>query len=86
METLIHADIFFFVTTIFIVVITAVIVVASVYIIGILRDLREISAKAKIEGEQILEDVKNLRENVKQEGANLKQISRFFSSLFKKRK
>jgi len=86
METLIHADVFFFVTTIFIVVITAVILVASVYIIGILRDLREISAKAKIEGEEILVDVKNLRENVKREGANLKHISHFFSTLFKKRK
>ena len=86
MEDLIHADVFFFVTTIFIVVITAVILVASVYIIGILRDLREISAKAKIESEQILDDVKNLRENVKREGANLKHISRFFAALFKKRK
>ena len=86
MEDLIHADVFFFVTTIFIVVFTAFILVASVYVIGILKDLREISRKAKTEGEEILVDVKNLRENVKREGANLKQISRFFSSLFKKRK
>jgi hypothetical protein len=65
MEDLIHADVFFFVTTIFIVVVTAVLTVASVYIIGILQDLKHISGKAKIEGEEILADVKTLRENVK---------------------
>jgi biopolymer transport protein ExbB/TolQ len=86
MEDLIHADVFFFVTTIFIVVVTAAIFVASIYVISILKDLKVISQKARIEGEEIIEDVKNLRENVKREGANLKQISRFFSALFKKRK
>jgi hypothetical protein len=86
MEDLIHADVFFFVTTIFIVVITAFLMVASVYVIGILKDLKHISGKAKIEGEEILADVKTLRENVKREGASLRQISRFFSALFKKRK
>ena len=86
METLAKADIFFFITTIAVVVVSLVVVIVAIYLIRILKDLKHISARAKVEGDELMEDIKNLRENVKIQGAGLKNISRFFSSLFNKRK
>jgi len=86
MDSLIHADVFFFITSISIFIVTVIIVIAAFYIIKILRDLKHISERAKTEGDELLDDMKKLRENVKIQGAGLKNISKFFSSLFNKRK
>jgi len=86
METLFHADVFFLVTTIFVFVLTVVLTVSAFYFIQIMRNLRDISDKAKIEGGEIMEDMKNLRENIKIEGKSLKHIFRFFYKLFDKNK
>ncbi|MCX6763696.1 MAG: hypothetical protein NTZ97_03110 [Candidatus Moranbacteria bacterium] len=86
MENFIKADIFFFITSIFVVILTIVLAIGAFYVIAILRDLKHISARAKVEGDELMEDIKNLRQNVKIQGAGLKSISRFFSSLFNKKK
>lgn len=49
METLIHADIFFFVTTIAVAAFGILGTIAFIYLIGILRDIRK--ASRKLEGE-----------------------------------
>lgn len=86
MRTLIHADIFFFITSIFVVVLTIVLAVAGVYFILILRDMKYISRKVKIEGEEIIGDVKELREKIREEGVGLRSIGKLFGFFSGKRK
>jgi len=86
MITLIHADIFFFVTAIFVVLLTIFLAVAGTYLVLILRDMKEISKKVKTEGGEIIEDVKKVREKIEEEGAGLAAIGRMFGLFSKKRK
>lgn len=47
MDTLVHADVFFFITTIAVIAITSFLVVALFYIVEILKNFRDISATLK---------------------------------------
>jgi len=67
MQTLIHADIFFFVTTIAVVIVAVVLAVVLVYIAIILADIRELSRTIKKEGAEIIDDVHAFRDEVKEE-------------------
>lgn len=86
MATLIHADIFFFVTAVFVVLLTIFLAVAGTYFVLILRDMKEISRKVRAEGEEIIEDVNELRKKIKEEGAGLRGIGRMLRFLSRKRK
>ena len=81
MEELIHADIFFFVTTIAVVVVTIAVVIASVFFIRILRDLKDVSRRIRDEAEDIEEDIEVLRTAVKTEGFKLRHLFSFFFGL-----
>lgn len=85
METLIKADIFFFITSIFIIFLTVGFGVALVYIIPILKDMRHLSALAREEGDKLSEDLDELRSAVKEEGQKAKSIIGYFLALFMKR-
>ncbi|MBX4197880.1 hypothetical protein KW782_00930 [Candidatus Parcubacteria bacterium] len=85
METLIHADIFFFITTIAVVLISIGIIVAIVYIIKILRTVSHVSDKVKEESEEILLDLKHLRGNVKSQGFRWSYVKQFIRSIFKRK-
>lgn len=86
METLYHADIFFFITAIAVIVVGIVLAVVGMYFILILRDLRAIVALGKRESELIAQDVKDLRDTVRKDGAQARQVFGFFSKLLKKNK
>ncbi len=86
MRTLIHADIFFFLTSIFVIVLTVVLSVGGVYFILILRDMKDISRKVKNEGGEIVADVKKVREKIEEEGIGLASIGKLFGLFSKKRK
>lgn len=86
MNTLIHADIFFFITTIWIVVISAIIAVILVYIAIIFNDLRHISRKVREGSENLADDLDEWRASVKAEGFKLQNIFKYFTHLFSKRK
>ncbi len=86
MRTLIHANIFFFITSIFVIVLTLILGIAGAYVILILRDMKEISKKVKTESEEIIEDVKELREKIREEGVGLRNIGRLFGLFSKRRK
>lgn len=80
-ETLIHADIFFFISTIALVLVGAGIVIALVYAIKILKNIkyisdrvRDISDKIKEESVEIMADVKTLRKNLRDEGLKWKGV------------
>ena len=47
MDSLIHADIFFFITSIAVVVVTVVFIIASFYLIPTLKNLRDVSRTLK---------------------------------------
>ncbi len=53
METLIHADVFFFVTTVAVVIVGALMVIALIYVITILARFKEMLARARAAGERI---------------------------------
>jgi ABC-type multidrug transport system fused ATPase/permease subunit len=94
MQTLIHADIFFFVTTIAVVLVTLVAVIVLIYIIFILKDIRELSRTIKKEGQEIMEDVHVFRQETKEEAKysmknNSSTAAAFFNliaNLFARRK
>lgn len=73
-ETLIHADIFFFVSTIALVLITAGIVIAFVYVIRILKDVQEMTEKGKHEWDEIVADSRKLRSALRDEGMKWKHV------------
>lgn len=85
MGTLIHADIFFFITSIFVVFLTVGFGVALVYIIPILKDMRHLSALAREEGDKFTQDIDDLRSAVKEEGMKAKSIIDYFLALFIRR-
>jgi hypothetical protein len=69
MQELIHADIFFFISAVAVVVITAGLVSVFYYLIRILKNVHEISERAKKVSEEIETDIESLRNGVKG-GAN----------------
>lgn len=71
---MLKSDIFFFLTGLAVVVVTALIVIALVYVIKILRDVKDISHTVKEESEEIKGDIDTLRENVKKGGNKIKTI------------
>ena len=84
MDTLIKADVFFFITTVAIIVLSLLLAVLIIYIIKISKDIKYISNKAKNEADLIAEDLSDLRENVKEKGVKLKYLISFFNNLRKK--
>ncbi|MEO8637313.1 MAG: hypothetical protein ABI430_00225 [Candidatus Taylorbacteria bacterium] len=85
MDSLIHADIFFFITTIAVILLTLGLIVALVYAIRILKSVDHISTKVKEESDRVIEDLGELRSNVKDNGWKLGHIMRFFRKVFKKK-
>ena len=81
-ESLIHADIFFFISTIALTIINIGIIIVLIYIIRILKTAHDITEKIKIESTEILEDIKKLRLTLRNEGAKWKQIADLFRNFF----
>jgi len=85
METLIHADIFFFITTIWVVILSAIFVVILWNVAFIVNDLRHISRKIRDGSEALSEDLHDLRTVIHTEGANANQVWKYFKHLFSRR-
>jgi predicted PurR-regulated permease PerM len=71
MDTFIHADIFFFVTTIVLVVFAAFGVILLIYSVKIVRTVSDIANTIKTESKNIAEDIESIREQVKEKGSKL---------------
>ena len=82
MDTLIHADIFFFVTTIAVVVITIALTVLVVYLVKVFRSVRKIADMVSDETVLVRKDIADLRSEVRVRGARavgmLDWVDRFF--------
>jgi uncharacterized protein YoxC len=86
MATLIHADIFFFVTTIVVVVVGIALTVALIYLAKVLSDLRKITKEVHEETVLFREDLKNLRTDVRREGFKLWRLVDFGKQFFERKK
>lgn len=75
MQTLVHADIFFFISTICLVVLTLIVGAALVFAVAIMRDVRKISARMAKASEDIEKDIELLRSAVRAEGTKVKGIA-----------
>ncbi len=82
METLIHADIFFFISTIALIIISIGLVIAVIYVIKILHNIFHVSEKVKEGSDEILSDIQNLRADVKTQGFRVQYVMGFIKSLF----
>ena len=92
MQSLIHADIFFFVTTVALILISICLTIALIYIIRILRNIFEVSNTVKSEGAEIISDIREISTNLREKtsgvgfGVGLSFLKRLFSSLNRRRK
>jgi hypothetical protein len=86
MNTLVHADIFFFVTTFAVVVVAIVLTIALVYLAKVLSDVKEITKQVKEETILFREDIGGLRGDIKKEGFRVERFMLFVRNLFKKKK
>lgn len=83
MNTLIHADVFFFVTTVAVIVVGAVSTIALIYLASILSDIKEVTRQVKEETILFREDIKGLRSDIMKEGFRVERLVMFFRNLFK---
>jgi hypothetical protein len=81
MSTLIHADIFFFLTSIFVGVLIIGAIIIIVLIIPILRDVRDLSRMVKNEGERIVNDIDELRDAVDKRKRGVQTILSYVAAL-----
>jgi len=82
MDSLMKADIFFFVSTIFLVIFSILGLVGVIYVIKILHDVKNIAAKIKNESENIIADVSQLRSGIKAKAARAANVQSA-ASIFK---
>ena len=89
MDTLVQADIFFFITSTAVVIVTIATLIALYFFIQILRDVRYTSKRVREETDKIISDVDDLREFVKKEGKraiNLKELVSWVLHIFQGKK
>lgn len=78
METLLKADIFFFITTMAVIAVTLIILVAGFYLIQILKNFRDMSDTLKKAVDVAEDDIENIHNKITQ--------SWLYLFLFKKKK
>lgn len=78
MDTIVHADIFFFVTTIAVIICVILVSVMLFYLIGILRDVKKTTATINHKIEEAEEDIDNLKQKIAE--------SAVFNFIFAKKK
>lgn len=90
MQSLIHADIFFFISTIALVVLSIGVLIVIIYLIRILHNVREVSDKVREEGDEFVKDARTFRLALREEGFKWKVVAGlirgFFTTPFTARK
>ncbi|HVV14909.1 MAG TPA: hypothetical protein VHD55_00685 [Candidatus Paceibacterota bacterium] len=74
MNELVHADIFFFITSVAVIALSAAMLVLLLYLIPAARDLRSITAKVRKAGDEMEKDFEDLRANLRAEGSKGKML------------
>jgi hypothetical protein len=74
MNELVHADVFFFVTTIAVVIVAIIFISVLIYFVLILGRIKKIATLIHEEALLFQEDIHDLRANVRNEGFKIKNI------------
>lgn len=82
MQSLIQANIFFFITSVVVIIFATVLIVAAIYVVRILHSVRYIVDKIKKESDYVSEDIAELRGRIKDGGVTLSGIARTLASFF----
>ena len=78
-----HADIFFFVTTCVVVVVGIAFTVALIYLVKVLRQVRDVIKEVKEETVLVRRDIEQVRDGVRQGGWKIKALVEMITGLFK---
>ena len=81
METLIKADIFFFIASAAIIVIAGLLITVLVYFIRIIKDVKHISKEVADETDAITKDISHLRTSIRAKGGVLASFSKLLHNL-----
>ena len=76
-SSFIHADIFFYVTTISVVLLTVLLIIFLYYVVGIARHLEHTSKRLMEESDAIIADVSTARKSIKNHGGKLFSAIKF---------
>lgn len=76
-DQVLQTNIFFYITSVAVVIVSALLIIALYYIINILQNIRDVTDRVRRGSEQFAEDVNELRDNIKEEGANLRHLVTF---------
>lgn len=86
MDTLAKSDMFFFITTICILLVSLVLLVVGAYVIVIIADIRMITKKLREGTDEVVDDLKLLRENLKEKGRTFGSVLAAIFALRRARK
>ena len=81
MDSLIHADVFFFVTTIAVVVVGVALTVVLIYIAKIMRDIKKITGHVHDETVLFREDLAEFRADAKRQGFQWLKFAGLFKNM-----
>ncbi len=85
MSDFLKMDIFFAVTTVAVIVVSFVLTLVLIRVRGVLRQIDDVTALVREEGEQLREDIANVREQVQEGGLRIGHLFGFLTGM-KKRK
>lgn len=85
MSDFLKMDIFFAVTTVAVIVVSFVLTLVLIRVLSILRKIDDVTALVREEGEQLREDIANVREQVQEGGLRIGHLLGFLTGM-KKRK
>lgn len=85
-DTLVKADVFFFVTTIAVIIIALIFAIGLLYLVRILRIIKKISEHAEKTASMVAEDIVDLRNDIKSNGISPKRLLNFFKGKSKTKK
>ena len=85
MSDFLKMDIFFAVTTVAVIVVSFVLTLVLIRVLSILRKIDDVTALVREEGEQLREDIANVREQVQEGGLRIGHLFGFLTGM-KKRK
>lgn len=83
-ESLIKADVFFFVATISLVVLTFLLMVGLIYVVSILRTIKKISRAAQAGTESVVEGIAEAKSELSKSGYVPEAIYSIFKRLYSK--
>lgn len=69
-----HADLFFFISSLGFIIIFLVVLVGGLYVLRILKNVKDLSQRIKTEGEVILDDVHEFRHELKSKGSTAMSV------------